>query len=285
MTESNEEIRLLMVDDEREFLRAMKPGLVRRGFDVTLAESGSAALELVSTRTFDVVVLDVKMPGISGVEAFQEIKRLDPELPVILLTGHGNIEQAFESSRDGVFEYLTKPCDVEELSRVAREAAVRGARGARGPERTTPGTTAKEEIRLLLVDDDRDFVTSLKTALERRGVTVAEAYDGHYAIESVRANEFHVAVVDVRMPGMDGLTLLERLREIDPLLQVIILSGHPSVSDVRRGLQEGAFDYLTKPQRVEDLFDRILEAWDRWKRCKKEKLRKEMERILEERPE
>ena len=279
MTESNEEIKILIVDDEREFLQAIEPGLVRRGFEVTLAASGSVALELVRTRIFDVVVLDVKMPGINGVETFREISRALPDLPVILLTGHGNMEQAFESSREGVFEYLTKPCDVEKLSQVAREAVARGAK------RTTPDTSATEEIRLLLVDDDHDFVTSLKAALERRGVAVSEAYDGHGAIEAVRTHNFHVAVVDVRMPGMDGLTLLGRLRETDPLLEVIILSGHPSVSDVRRGLQEGAFDYLTKPQRVEDLFDRIRDAWQRWERHKNEELRKETERILEERPE
>ena len=279
MTESNEEIRILIVDDEKEFLQAVEPGLVRRGFDVTLAESGSAALELVQARIFDVVVLDVKMPGINGVDTFREIYRTLPDLPVILLTGHGNMEQAFESSRDGVYEYLTKPCDVEKLSQVAREAAARGAK------RTTPGTTPREEIRLLLVDDDRDFVMSIKVALERRGVVVSEAYDGRDAIEAVRTNKFHVAVVDVRMPGMDGLTLLGRLRETDPLLEVILLSGHPSVSDVRRGLQEGAFDYLTKPQRVEDLVERIQEAWQRWERHKNEELRKETERILKERPE
>jgi len=278
MTELDGTIRLLMVDDEREFLDALTPSLTRRGFDVTVAESGATALERLSTRTFDVVVLDVKMPGISGVDAFREIKISNPNLPVILLTGHGNIEQAFETSREGVFEYLSKPCDIEKLAMVARKAVAQAA------ESGVTVSVIGEEIRVLLVDDDPDFVNSLTPALERRGIVVSKAYDGLEALESMRTNELHVAVVDVRMPVMDGLTLLDRLREIDPLLEVILLSGHPSVSDVRRGLQEGAFDYLTKPQRVEDLYDRIHMAWERREVRKKEELERETERILEQRP-
>lgn len=279
MTELDGTIRLLMVDDEREFLDALTPGLTRRGFDVTVAENGSKALEKLSTRTFDVVVLDVKMPGISGVDVFREIKRSNPNLPVILLTGHGNIEQAFETSREGVFEYLSKPCDIEKLAMVARKAVAQAA------ESSVSVSMIGEEIRVLLVDDDPDFVNSLTPALERRGIVVSKAYDGLEALESMRTNELHVAVVDVRMPAMDGLTLLDRLREIDPLLEVILLSGHPSVGDVRRGLQEGAFDYLTKPQRVEDIYDRIHLAWERRERRRKEELKRETERILRERPE
>ena len=200
MTGFREEIRVLLVDDEREFLEAVAPGLGRRGFEVSMADSGTAALELLANQTFDVIVLDVKMPGINGVDTFREIKRSVPDLPVILLTGHGNMDQAFETSREGVFEYLTKPCDVEKLARVARRATeVSLTKGSRD-------TMAVEEIRLLLVDD------------------------------------------------------------------------------VRRGLKEGAFDYLTKPQRVEDLFDHIRAAWERWKRRRDEELRREAERVLEERP-
>lgn len=278
MSESKEGIRLLLVDDELEFLHALEPGLSRRGFEVTMAESGSTALELLSNRVFDVIVLDVKMPGINGVDTFREIKRSAPDLPVILLTGHGNVEQAFETSREGVFEYLTKPCEVERLARVARQAAEAAT------VKSAEDAEATEDIRLLLVDDERDFVKSLTQALERRGVIVSKAYDGYQALEKIGFMEFHVAVVDVFMPSMDGLALLDRLREIDPLLEVIILSGRPSVDDVRRGLREGAFDYLTKPQRVEDLYHHIHAAWERRERRREEELRRETERIFEERP-
>ena len=272
-------IRLLLVDDERDFLHAVEPGLVRRGFDVTVAETGMKALDILSQNEFDVVILDVKMPGLDGVDTFREIKRMAQDLPVVLLTGHGSIQQAFETSREGVFEYLTKPCDVEEIARVVRGAAERGWLKRDAPRRL------EKEIRLLLVDDDLEFVRSLAPALERRGIQVREAHDGVDALELMGDQSFHVALVDVVMGGMDGLTLLKRLNEVDPLLEVVILTGNPQVGDVRQGLKEGAFDYLIKPQPVEALVEVISAAWDRHQARAEEKRRAEVERIVTDRPE
>ena len=279
MSGSDLTIRLLLVDDERDFLHAVEPGLVRRGFDVTLAETGMKALDILSQREFDVVILDVKMPGLDGVDTFREIKRMAPDLPVVLLTGHGNIQQAFETSREGVYEYLTKPCDGEEIARVVRGAAERG-----WLKRDTPRRLEKE-IHLLLVDDDLEFVRSLAPALERRGIQVREAHDGVDALELMGDQSFHVALVDVVMGGMDGLTLLKRLNQVDPLLEVVILTGNPQVGDVRQGLKEGAFDYLIKPQPVEALVDVISAAWERRQARAEERRREDVERIVTDRPE
>jgi len=279
MSPSDPTIRLLMVDDERDFLQAVEPGLVRRGFDVTLAETGMAALDLLAQREFDAVILDVKMPGLDGVDTFREIKRMAPHLPVVLLTGHGNLQQAFEASREGVYEYLTKPCDVEEIARVVRGAAERG-----WLKRETPGPL-EEEIHLLLVDDDLEFVRSLTPALERRGVRVTEAHDGESALELLQDRSFEVALVDVVMEGMDGLSLLNRINEVDSLLEVVILTGNPQVGDVRRGLKDGAFDYLIKPQPVEALVEVIAAARARHRERGEEARQKEVDRIVSERPE
>ena len=130
-----QDIRLLLVDDEVDFLEAMAPGLARRGFRISIARTGQAALDLLAREPVDVVVLDVKMPGKDGVETFREIKRIAPGLPVILLTGHGSIPQAFQTSREGVADYLAKPCDVQRLTDVVRQVvAASGARRAREDE-------------------------------------------------------------------------------------------------------------------------------------------------------
>jgi len=268
-----------MVDDEQDFLHAVEPGLARRGFEVTIADTGMGALDILTQQEFDVAVLDVKMPGLDGVDTFREIKRMVPDLPVVLLTGHGNLQQAFETSREGVYEYLTKPCTVERIAQVVREAAERGR--VQRPEPRGPGG----EIRLLLVDDDLELVRSLTPALERRGIVVSDAHDGVGALELMRDRTFHVGVIDVVMDGMDGLTLLNRLNEKDPFMEVVILTGNPQVGDVRRGLREGAFDYLIKPQPVERLVEVISAAWSRHKERREDARRAEMDRIVSERPE
>ncbi len=246
---------------------------------MTLAFDGAGALDLLSRRAFDVVVLDVKMPGIDGVDTFRAIKRKMPDLPVILLTGHGNLSQAFETSREGVFDYLTKPCDVEKIAEVVRRAADRPKPLAEREVRLQ-----EEGIELLLVDDDLELVRSLTPALERRGIRVAEAHGGEEALEKLGDRAFDVAVVDVVMPGMGGLDLLDRIQEADPRLEVVILTGNPKVGDVRRGLKEGAFDYLVKPQPVESLVEVIRSAWQRRQIRLEEDRKSEAERILAERP-
>jgi DNA-binding NtrC family response regulator len=113
---------VLLVDDEVEFLSATQRALERRGFDVTTATNGQAALEMVEHRAFDVVVLDGKMPGLSGEQVFHELRARWPDLPVVMLTGHGTIREAFETSKKGLYEYLSKPCDVDGLAALLRRA-------------------------------------------------------------------------------------------------------------------------------------------------------------------
>ena len=131
MSINEEKVFLLLVDDEQDFLEAIERALSNRGFEVATAACGVDAIECLRRSQPDVAVLDVKMPDIDGVQLFKRLHLVYPDLPVILLTGHGTVQQAFETSRDGVFEYLTKPCDVDELAAVARRAAGREARRIR----------------------------------------------------------------------------------------------------------------------------------------------------------
>jgi DNA-binding NtrC family response regulator len=236
MTESKEgTVRLLFVDDERDFLDAVAPGLERRGFEVTRAENGIRALQLLEGGAFDVVVLDVKMPGLDGVTVFRRMQELAPGLPVVLLTGHGSLRQAFETSRQGVFDYLLKPCDMETLAEVAHRAAQKGVVAR---EEEPAHAEADGRIEVLMVDDDVDFLGALTPALARRGMNVTVAHAGEEALALSRARRFHVALVDVLMPGMDGITLMQRLKVEDPLLEVLILTGNPTVADARTALEE-----------------------------------------------
>ena len=119
-----ENIRVLIVDDEERFRETTAKILTRRGFEVIAVGNGILALEEVKANGIDVVVLDIKMPGMDGNEALREIRKIKPELPVIMLTGHGTPASALEGIRDGVFDYLSKPCSVDVLARKITEACL-----------------------------------------------------------------------------------------------------------------------------------------------------------------
>ncbi len=120
--------RVLLVDDETIFTRNITKLLTHRGYRVTAVNSGDEALRVLQEQSFDVLVLDLKMPGLDGIATLREILKLGLFVETIILTGHGSIDTALDAVKLGAHDYLTKPCEIEEL--VAKiESARQTARG------------------------------------------------------------------------------------------------------------------------------------------------------------
>ncbi len=260
MNGNGRQIRLLIVDDEEEFLLSSSRALGRRGFDVDVAPDGATALERVRQNQYDALVLDVKMPGIDGIEVFRQIHRSQPSLPVILLTGHSSVGDAFQTLKEGIADYLSKPVDMEELAQRIHEV-VRAAESLEKEVSDQPPTAAGEPIRVMLVDDERELLDSLKKIFERRGMEVTTATRGREALALLREALVDVLVLDVKMPEMDGLEVLRRIKKDFPSVQVILLSGHPSVEDALEGVRMGASEYLKKPPDVNELVETIRKLY------------------------
>ncbi|MDL1967761.1 MAG: response regulator [Deltaproteobacteria bacterium] len=110
-----EEIRMLLVDDEDDFRTTLANRLKLRKIDIMDAGSGNEAIELIRQKPFDVAVIDVKMPGIDGIETLKQIKQIKPAIEIIMLTGHASIESGMEAMKLGAYDYVMKPCDIDEL--------------------------------------------------------------------------------------------------------------------------------------------------------------------------
>ena len=110
-----DEFSVLLVDDEKEFLETLMKRLLKRGIKVAGANSGEEALRILKETPPDVVLLDVRMQGMDGIQTLREIKKIRPLVQVIMLTGHANLEVAVEGMEAGAFDYLMKPTDVDEL--------------------------------------------------------------------------------------------------------------------------------------------------------------------------
>lgn len=106
---------LLLVDDEENFVDILAERLRNRDFDVTTALNGEDALQKINEHNVDVAIIDVMMPGLSGIETLREIKRLKPLVEALMLTGHGTVETAIEGMKLGAYDYLMKPCDMDQL--------------------------------------------------------------------------------------------------------------------------------------------------------------------------
>lgn len=123
--EERKAIRVLLVDDEDRFRETTALVLKRRGFEVGAAANGVEAVEEVKTGDYDVAILDVKMPGLDGNQTLRELKRIKPELQIIMLTGHGTPDSARRGLAEGVHDYLAKPCNLELLASKVKDAYAR----------------------------------------------------------------------------------------------------------------------------------------------------------------
>ena len=134
--------KVLLVDDEPDFLEYTAKRLRQRGLDIDVAPDATTALAKLRQNPFHVVVLDIKMPGMDGRQLFHRIAADFPTIETVILTGHGNVQMAFELSQQGVFEYLSKPCDIDTLNDMIRKARqyaiVRGDRVPPGPDAADP---------------------------------------------------------------------------------------------------------------------------------------------------
>jgi DNA-binding response OmpR family regulator len=176
-------IKVLMVDDEERFRSTTSKILERKGYEVSMAGSGDEALGILKKTTHDVVVLDIKMPGLSGEDVLPKIKEIDPDIQVIMLTGHGDMDSARKSLVKGAFDYLNKPCDIDLLS-----AKINDAYTSVHTRIPTEKTAAEimiplEEYTTVQADSTvKEGIEKLKEGYETRLTTDKVMESGHRAI-------------------------------------------------------------------------------------------------------
>lgn len=244
-------LKLLLVDDEAAYLSVMEKRLLRRGIQATGATSGAEAVAILRSQDFDCAVVDLKMSDMDGIEVLKIFKKMVPAMPVIILTGHGSEKAAREGLVLGAADYLTKPCDLDELIPKVREAVSTAAEGY---------DAMTEKMRLLIVDDERDLVEMLGLRLAEAGHQVTGAHDGREGLEVLDYQPVDVVILDLNMPGKDGIEILKEIKRRHPLVEVVLLTGHASVDKAVSGMKLGAADFLEKPLDFSELKLKLKDA-------------------------
>ncbi len=116
------------------------------------------------------------------------------------------------------------------------------------------------DFTVMLIDDEQEFIEPLAKRLEKRNLRVLKAGSGETALEMIRHTSVDVVALDMRMPGMDGITVLQAIKAYDPAIEVVMLTGHASVEAAFEGLDKGAFDYLMKPVGIDELMYKLQDA-------------------------
>ncbi len=225
-----EKSRILVVDDNEEFCRNMTDILELKDYEVVTAYDGFKALELVKQNGFDLVLMDVRMPVMDGVETFKKVKKIAPDTPVIMVTAFAVEDLIREALREGAFGSLKKPLDFDEIFELIKQATPNG------------------EL-ILIVDDDENLCANMQDVLSDKGYRVNVAYDNNTAIEKAKKENFDVMLIDMKLPALNGLETYLAIRDFRPNVVVIIITGYPQkmAKLAQQALQENAYACLEKP--------------------------------------
>jgi DNA-binding NtrC family response regulator len=227
--------QLLVVDDEQDTCANLADIFTDLGYDVDVAYDGPSALELVEKKTYDIALLDLKMPGMDGLELFKRIKKITQGTVAIVVTAYPTSDTARKILDAGAWRIMPKPVDFSALLRQVSEAL--------------------DQPMVLVVDDDHDLCHTLGDLFREQGLRVHIAHDVAAANERLRAHGFNVVLIDFRLPKGSGVDILRSVREQNPQARTILITGYRNEAElaIKQALDQGADAVCYKPFDVPEL--------------------------------
>jgi len=228
----SEKTRVMIVDDDENLCRTLSLILNRKGYDVTVAHNGPDAIGHIRERTFDMIFMDIKMPGMDGVEALEEIRKIRSDAAVTMMTAYavdGLVEKALYIGAQGV---LYKPVDLKKVMSTIEDVS-------RKPE----------GLNILVVDDDPSTAITLKNILARQGHAVSTAPSGEEAIRMAQQQPPEIALIDMKLPGINGLEAYLAMKKDHPGMTAVMMTGYRQemTTMLETALNADAYTVMYKP--------------------------------------
>ncbi|MBV9860097.1 MAG: response regulator [Alphaproteobacteria bacterium] len=219
-------MRVFIVDDDNDHAESIADVLEQRGYDVEIAYSGEEAVERFRDADFDIVLMDMKLPGMNGVETFFEFRKIRPEAHVFMMTGYSVEQLVAQAVENGALGVLRKPFGMADLLAAVRDVKPRGM--------------------VLVADDDPLFGSSIVNLLGPLGYRVEIAATGQEAVDKLSQGGVDCLLLDVRMPILSGLEVYLRMKEAGRQVPTILITGHAGDDEAGR-LGEMTQGLLVKP--------------------------------------
>ncbi len=250
------DISVLIVDDDETNRDLLNRRLLREGYHVACAESGRRALDMLRIERYDLVLLDIMMPGTDGYDVLRQIKKdtLLHDTPVIMLTAVHDHETAALCRKLGAFDYVEKPFEITQLKSRIWQCLLR----TRGPTPHLADNLA-HHCQVLIVDDDEVNRDILSRRLHKYGHIPYQAASGAQAMALLQQRHFDLVLLDISMAQLDGLQVLGMIRAHAKLtdIPVIMISALSDSATMQQAMELGADDYLIKPYAASVLRQRI----------------------------
>lgn len=219
---------VLIVDDEPNMRTTLGDILDQEGYDVSTADDGEKAVEMCRARSYDVILMDIRMPGIDGVEAFRLIRKNQVGARIILMSAYSVEDLKRVALDEGAVAFLPKPLDVENVIKLVSEV---------------------KHTAILVVEDEEGTATALHDTLKERGYHVRVTGSPHDALELIEQIRFDIIFIDAKLPSMNGLELYLAIKKLTPTATAIMMTGMEKEFEeiAREAVRRTAYTVLRKP--------------------------------------
>jgi DNA-binding NtrC family response regulator len=234
-------MKILVVDDDKRIVKTTCDILKIKGHDPIPAYTGEEGVEKVKAEKPDCVLMDIKMPGISGVEAMKRMKEIAPALPIVLVTAYATEDLMDEAKKAGAYAILSKPLNFQMILSFL-------------------SLLSKEEG-ILVVDDDINFLKTLKDVLTLRGYKVKTESEPDHVLGNLEENYNLLVLLDLKLGSVNGVEVLKEIRARHPTKPVVMVTGYRQEmgETIAQGLKIGAYTCLYKPFEMDALIDLVEE--------------------------
>jgi DNA-binding NtrC family response regulator len=234
------QFNILVVDDEPGIRITLAGILEDEGYNVIVAEDGYQGIIAAEKMNFKIAFIDMKMPGINGIETFKEIKRISPDTIIFFMTAFLAEDTLNEAAKLQTQAILYKPLDLDLILKLLKDDL----------SKTT----------ILVVDDEPAIRETLQGVLKDGGYKVYVAANGYTAIQIAKNTHFDIMFIDIVMPGIDGFQTLEEIKKINPLTSIIMMTDQDIESPTDQTVSRGAFAHIEKPVDLAKLLQLTISA-------------------------
>jgi len=234
-------MKILVVDDDRRIVKTTCDILKIKGYETVAAYSGEEGVEQVRNGTPDCVLMDIKMTGISGVEALKQMKQIAPALPVVMVSAYATNEVVEEAMQAGAYAVLNKPLNIQMVLSFL--------------------SLLRKEESIMVVDDDPQFCKTLQDILTLRGYQVETESEPDKVINHLDQDYKLAVVLDLKLGAVNGVDVLKKIREKYPGKPVVLVTGYRQEmgESIEKARKIGAYTCLYKPFEMDELISLVEE--------------------------
>jgi DNA-binding response OmpR family regulator len=227
------ESKILVVDNDSQIRELLYDALTKVGYKVSTTHSGKEALELARKQSPELILLDFKMPDMDGVALLEKIRCFDQKTKVLMITGFADDELERRARLAGASGFLRKTLGIDVILKAINDIL-------------QPKKRYGQE-KILVVDDDQQISSLIRDFLSKKGFNVITAASGEEGLEKFKTEKPILVLLDVKLPGIDGILTLKRIREIDDKVGVIMITGVLDEAVLEEVKKFGVFEYIVKP--------------------------------------